>query len=284
MTKHKLQTIVLILALLMGAASESWALGTDDIILDEPFTNGTVTVTSVEDNTRLVTLTITPEDGYKVMIGNIIVQKLLDPGNAQALQRTPGITDVIPVLGDDVVIGPASGTYTFTVPEGYDGALVSVTFTSTDPAVVININRNTRASQITDPAGHYKVTEDGVDASVFENLYSKTFTGELDGGLFAISGGSHALFGTVNGGTVKNVILDNVSISSGTNVGAICNEAIGDTRIYNCGVLATGSTANTDENGYTYLTNCSSTISGSNYVGGIVGLLDGSSRVINCFS
>ena len=284
MTKHKLQIIVLMLALLMGVASESWALGMDDIILDEPFSNGSVVVTNVDDNTRLVTLTVKPNSGYKVTKGNIIVQKLLDPGKAQASRRTPGITDVIPVDGPDVVTGPTSGTYNFTVPEGYDGALVSVTFTSTDPAVVININRNTRASQITDPAGHYKVTEDGVDASVFENLYGATFTGELDGGLFAISGGSHALFGTVNGGTVKNVILDNVSISSGTNVGAICNEAIGDTRIYNCGVLATGSTANTDENGYTYLTNCSSTISGSNYVGGIVGLLDGSSRVINCFS
>ena len=32
------------------------------------------------------------------------------------------------------------------------------------------------------------------------------------------------------------------------------------------------------------ITSCSSTISGSGYVGGIVGLLDGSSRVINCFS
>ena len=31
-------------------------------------------------------------------------------------------------------------------------------------------------------------------------------------------------------------------------------------------------------------TSCSITISGSGYVGGIVGLLDGSSRVINCFS
>ena len=201
MTKHKLQIIVLMLALLMGVASESWALGMDDIILDEPFSNGSVVVTNVDDNTRLVTLTVTPNSGYKVTKGNIIVQKLLDPGKAQASRRTPGITDVIPVDGPDVVTGPTSGTYNFTVPEGYDGALVSVTFTSTDPAVVININRNTRASQITDPAGHYKVTEDGVDASVFKNLYGATFTGELDGGLFAISGGTHALFGTVNGCT-----------------------------------------------------------------------------------
>ncbi len=113
---------------------------------------------------------------------------------------------------------------------------------------------------------------------------TQTFTGTFDGGGHTISGLRHALFNSINGGIVKNVFLDNVSISSGTNVGAICNEATGDTRIYNCGILASGSTVENDQKGYTVITSCSSTISGSNYVGGIVGLLDGSSRVINCFS
>ena len=110
------------------------------------------------------------------------------------------------------------------------------------------------------------------------------FTGTFDGGMHTISGLDHALFNTVNGGVVKNVILDNVGINGGTNVGAICNEATGASRIYNCGVLATGSTVEKDEDGYDKITSCSSTISGSGFVGGIVGLLDGSSRVINCFS
>ena len=113
---------------------------------------------------------------------------------------------------------------------------------------------------------------------------TQTFTGTFDGGGNTISGLRHALFNSINGGIVKNVFIDNVSISNGTNVGAICNEATGDTRIYNCGVLASSSTVETNQKGYTVITSCSSTISGSNYVGGIVGLLDGSSRVINCFS
>ena len=91
------------------------------------------------------------------------------------------------------------------------------------------------------------------------------FTGSFDGGLHTISNLGHALFNSINGGTVKNVILDNVSINSGINVGAICNEATGDSRIYNCGIL-------------------SGSVGGSGYVGGIVGHLDGSSRVINCYS
>ena len=135
-------------------------------------------------------------------------------------------------------------------------------------------------SQITDPAGNYRLSTD-ISGSAGLDI---TFTGTLDGGNHTISGLSSALFSTIDGGIVKNVILDNVIISGSTNVGAICNEATGDTRIYNCGVLATNSTVEKDANGYDHISSCSSSVSGTGYVGGLVGLLDGSSRVINCFS
>ena len=134
----------------------------------------------------------------------------------------------------------------------------------------------------------YKITNDITLSSLDEILES--FTGELkgvvkaDGSLPVISGLNHAIFRTINGGTVKNIILDDVTISGSGNKGAIANEATGASRIYNCGVLATGSSVVTDKDGYTHITTCSSEISGGGYVGGIVGLLDGSSRVINCFS
>ena len=130
-------------------------------------------------------------------------------------------------------------------------------------------------------AAHYKLMTD-VSASGVDPITN--FTGTFDGGMNTISNLGHALFNTVNGGVVKNVILDNVSISGGTNVGAICNEAIGASRIYNCGILATNSSIKKDEDGYDHISSISSTISGSGNVGSIVGLLDGSSRVINCFS
>ena len=141
---------------------------------------------------------------------------------------------------------------------------------------VTNVNNGTTAS------AYYKLATD-VSASGMDAI-TTPFTGNFDGGMHIISNLGHPLFNKVNGGTVKNVMLDDVTISSGTNVGAVCGEATGDSRIYNCGVLATGSTVTTDEDGYTKITSCSSTISGSNYVGGIVGLLDGTSRVINCFN
>ena len=141
---------------------------------------------------------------------------------------------------------------------------------------VTNVNDGSTAS------AYYKLATD-VSASGMDAI-TTPFTGNFDGGMHIISNLGHPLFNKVNGGTVKNVMLDDVTISSGTNVGAVCGEATGDSRIYNCGVLATGSTVTTDEDGYTKITSCSSTIAGSNYVGGLVGLLDGTSRVINCFS
>ena len=137
----------------------------------------------------------------------------------------------------------------------------------------------------------YKITEDiTVPDDPAPDPITIPFTGELksvaktDGTLPVVSGLTHALFDSVDGGKVNGVILDNVVIPSGTNVGAICNVATGASRIYNCGVLATGSTVTTNKDGYTEITTCSSTVRGSNCVGGLVGLLDGSSRVINCFS
>ncbi|MBR1903317.1 MAG: chitobiase/beta-hexosaminidase C-terminal domain-containing protein [Bacteroidaceae bacterium] len=91
------------------------------------------------------------------------------------------------------------------------------------------------------------------------------FKGTFDGKGHTISSLSHALFNTIDGATVKNVMLENVDIDTYGNSGAIANEATGDSRIYNVGVL-------------------SGAVDGNDNVGGIVGFLDGSSRVINCFS
>ena len=91
------------------------------------------------------------------------------------------------------------------------------------------------------------------------------FSGTFDGQGHTISGLDHALFNSIDGGTVKDVILDGVNITSGTNVGAIANETSGASRIYNIGIL-------------------DGSVGGNGKVGGIVGLLDGTSRVINCYS
>ena len=124
-------------------------------------------------------------------------------------------------------------------------------------------------SEITDANGLYKLTADNVYSS--DNKPVDNFSGTLDGGGFTISGLTAPLFTTLDGGTVRNLNLDNVNVTSGDNegnTGAIACVAQGAARIYNVGILATNS----------------STVSGSGYTGGLVGKLDGEARVINCYS
>lgn len=142
-------------------------------------------------------------------------------------------------------------------------------------------------SQITNMNGFYTLAAGFTPSSTPIGTAEAPFRGIIDGGLNTISGLSHPLFGYVEDATIRNVILDNVSISSGNTEGdaaAIACKASGTTRIYNCGILATGSIVDTTSDGYTQITTNSSTISGSHYVGGLVGLLDGEARVVNCFS
>ena len=117
-------------------------------------------------------------------------------------------------------------------------------------------------SQITSSDGYYRLTADASDTPGVTE-----FSGFLDGNMHKISGISAPLFTTLTG-TVKNLVLENVSISSGDasgNTGAIACTANGAARIYNVGIL-------------------SGSVGGSGYTGGLVGLLDGTARVINCYS
>ena len=105
---------------------------------------------------------------------------------------------------------------------------------------------------------------------------TQPFSGTFDGGMQTITDLSHALFNTISGGTVKNVILEDVNISGSENVGAIANVMEGTSNhiasIYNCGIL-------------------SGSVGTSGNVGSIVGLLGSTTdndkcyaRVINCYS
>ena len=114
----------------------------------------------------------------------------------------------------------------------------------------------------------YRVTDDFTVSS--STAITQAFTGTFDGSYHTISGLTKPLFNSISGGTVKNVILENANISSGNengNEGAICHEAEGTAKIYNCGVL-------------------SGSVSGGTNVGGLVGLIkSGSSvRVVNCYN
>ena len=115
-------------------------------------------------------------------------------------------------------------------------------------------------SEITSSDGYYRLTADVSDAPGVTE-----FSGFLDGNMHKISGKSAPLFTTLTG-TVKNIVLEDVSISGHDgNTGAIACTANDAARIYNVGIL-------------------SGSVSGTGYTGGLVGLLDGTARVINCYS
>ena len=123
---------------------------------------------------------------------------------------------------------------------------------------------------------HYKViATEPLDFSGTDPI-TQAFSGTFDGGTQPITGLTHPLFNTVDGGVVKNVTLKNVAISSSDEyVGAIAGIAQGYSRIYNCGILP---------NDATFPEGTHPTVSGGTCAGGIVGKLDGDSRVINCYS
>ncbi len=94
-----------------------------------------------------------------------------------------------------------------------------------------------------------------------------TFSGILDGNNQTISGLNAPLFDNLTNGTVRNVNLSGVGISNHSGpTGAIAGTADGGSRIYNVGILDGEVGSNGD------------------VCGGLVGKLDGSARVINCFS
>lgn len=135
------------------------------------------------------------------------------------------------------------------------------------------VHEITSLEDITDMYGYYKLT---ADVSAPEQIAE--FHGHLDGDYHKITGLTHAIFNTVIGAKISNLILEDVAIS-GDIVGAIANTATGNSRIYNCGILATS--AKTVEHDQQFTS--TSTISGTT-AGSIVGKITGNARVVNCYS
>ena len=100
----------------------------------------------------------------------------------------------------------------------------------------------TSLSEITNPAGSYRITDD-IDASRFTGIAS--FSGTLEAAIdpathmpYRIKNLTAPLFDTLTG-TVKNLVIEGVSINTtdDKNTGAIARTANDSARIYNVGVL-----------------------------------------------
>lgn len=252
-----------------------WA-GDIVVVIDDGITHGNVTQ-SINQATRVVTLTVTPDEGYKTKKDLIVVEKMIDP-SLRARRRALGMGRFPITTGPDGWVTGATN-YAFEVTSDYDGAYVTVTFVKTTTTTATQI---TSLSEITDftATGNYELAAD-IDASG-SNLGE--FKGTLDGKHFTIRHLNHPLFSSTDGATIRNINFENVNISTGDangDAGAITSCAKGETRIYNCGILPTTTEYDADSNVIGFL---GSSVGGSGNVGGLVGKLEGSARVINCFS
>lgn len=266
--KHTIRYFILFFTLFIGSVGHAWAISESDIIINIQPNNsaGTVSVTGISEMT--VTISATPAAGYSIDATHIIAEKMVDP--LKAPRRATGIASKLDITDN------GSNSFSFTIPAGYDGAYVTVNFYKPSEG----FTQITSLDQIRDMNGKYQLTADvsGVSSSLGE------FKGTLDGGLHKIIGSSAPLFASTDGAIIRNIIFEDVNISSGDgdgDAGAVTSKAKGATRIYNCGILPT-STERDDKGNITGF--YGSSVGGSGNVGGLVGTLSGTARVINCFS
>ena len=268
--KHTIRFIIVLFSLVVAGTTSVWGITENDIVINVLPNNsaGTVTVTNISGMT--VTISATPATDYFIDRSHIIAEKMVDP---LAAHHAPGIASKLDITDN------GGNSFSFTIPTGYTGAYVTVNFyTKTEGFTQI-----TSLSEITDMDGKYQLTADvsGISSSLGELT---EFTGTLDGGLHKIIGSSAPLFASTDGAIIRNIIFEDVNISSGDNdgdAGAVTCKAKGATRIYNCGILPTS--VERDNKGE--ITGFyGSSVGGTGNVGGLVGLLDGTSRVINCYS
>ena len=146
----------------------------------------------------------------------------------------------------------------------------SGTGTSEDPYLINSTEDFTNFVTNTSASSCYKLCVD-VSASGITTIET-TFSGTLEAAInpetqmpYRITNLGTPLFKTLTG-TVKNLVLEDVSISGNTgNTGAIACTAESAARIYNVGIL-------------------SGEVGGTTNTGGLVGFLNGTARVVNCYS
>ena len=108
--KHTIRFFFLLVALITGAAGEIKAITEADIFFNYDNTKGSVSVaeggiTTVASGTKVI-IVVTPNDGYSISAGTIIVEKMINPTD-NARRRTSGLS------GDLDVTHEESNNYSF---------------------------------------------------------------------------------------------------------------------------------------------------------------------------
>ena len=187
-------------------------INNDGMTTETPYSSEKGSVSGAFDmDSRVVTLTITPAEGYFVGKDNITAIKTIDGEAAQT--RTPGINTPLTITGDDIAIGPTAKTFSFTLPESNSsyqfGAEVTVDF----QAVIDITNAAITLSEST-------YTYDGTEKKPAVSSV-KLNDAELNATYYAVSYSNNTNAGdatvTVTGsGIYKNAATKTFTIGKGT--------------------------------------------------------------------
>lgn len=264
--KHTIRFIIVLFSLVVAGTTSVWAITEEDIIINVRPNSaaGSVEVTSISGMT--VTISAVPATGYTIDASHILVEKMVSPSLSR---RAPGLSSGLEVTSN------GGNSYSFTIPEGYDGAYVTANFYKA------TANGITSLDQITDLSGTYVLTAD-VNAAGFSG--KGEFTGTLDGGYHKIYNLSKPLFSSTSGSAViRNITFEDISISETGDAGAVTGSAGGNTRIYNCGIIPSSVERDGEGNITGFYGSSVGSTNGGN-CGGLVGTLSGTAHVINCYS
>lgn len=196
-------------------------------------------------------------------------------GNVFTYEGTIGATDEL--ISRLVLPENTSGTFgkiTITYADG-DVEEYNTLSTEVDAEVAASLNESYFQVQNNIDLTGVEIDPIGNENHNFEAIFDGNFK-KIKGLTVSNSDGTHAgLFGYLDNGTVKNVILENLDVSLATSaeayVGGLVGFATGSSKIYNNGV----------ESG-TILANGAGNV--STYIGGIVGYATGTTAVVNSYN
>lgn len=168
---------------------------------------------------------------------------------------------------------PYHGAYTLTGITIFSAIAVHDDLEPSCPVRVVtregySINSTSDLSKLSTYPDKYFFVFNDIDATSYTTTVEK-FTGVIEGNNHTISGLTKPLFDTVTGAVIHDLTLADIDVDvtdANADAGAFARVAKGRTRIYNCGIIG------------------NSSVGGTRYVGGLVGLLADTARVINCFS
>ena len=98
--------------------------------LNESYAGGKIEVTNygtpAEDGSVVVTITVTPDEGYTIAKDDIVV--VLTRATSQTRDENPGIAEPLVLEGNDPKNPGDKGVYSFTVPSGFGAWVMEATF------------------------------------------------------------------------------------------------------------------------------------------------------------